>query len=87
MTGDLKENTIEWYTGDDFVNVYITQKKYITKVRKMSIKYPLLVSILHENSDGSITARLPLKAVKLSIISTENRDFSNMFGRGGNDDE
>lgn len=37
---------------------------------------------MSENDDGSIIAHLPLKSLKLSIISTENRDISNSFGRG-----
>lgn len=66
---ELKDNAIQWYTGDAFVSVTLSQRKYISKVRKMAEKWPESVHILHENDDGSIFARLPLKAVKLSIIS------------------
>lgn len=66
---ELKDNAIQWYTGDDFVSVTLSQRKYINKVRKMAERWPNLVVILHENDDGSIFARLPLKAVKLSIIT------------------
>lgn len=66
---ELKDNAIQWYTGEDFVSVTLSQRKYINKVRKMADKWPELVQILYENADGSIFARLPLKAVKLSIIS------------------
>ena len=35
---DLKENVIEWITGDEFVSCTFTQRKYITKVRKLMDK-------------------------------------------------
>ena len=83
---DLRENCIEWLNGDDTITVTLSQKKYITKVEKLAVKWPELVTICDRNADGSIVAHLPLKALKLSIISTENRDFSNAFGRGENND-
>ena len=62
-----RENVIEWVTGDDTITVTLSQRKYISKVRKLAAKWPSLVSILAENADGSILAHLPLKALKLSI--------------------
>jgi hypothetical protein len=75
---DFKENAIEWLTGDDTISVTLTQKKYINKVKKLAVKHPNLVSILNENSDGSIFAHLPLKALKLSIIIPKEREFSDI---------
>lgn len=75
---DFKENAIEWLTGDDTISVSLTQKKYINKVKKLAVKHPNLVSILKENSDGSIFAHLPLKALKLSIIIPKEREFSDI---------
>ena len=64
---DLKENVIEWITGDNYISCTFTQKKYINKVRKLRDKRPYLVPIFHENNDGSIFCHLPLKALKLYL--------------------
>lgn len=70
-----RENVIEWVTGDDAITVTLSQRKYITKVRKLAVKWPSLVLILAVNADGSILARLPLKALKLSIITPHRTRF------------
>ena len=66
---ELRENCIEWLNGQNVVSVTLSQKRLVSKVKKMAEKHPDLVTILAENEDGSIFAHLPLKAVKLSIIS------------------
>lgn len=66
---ELRENCIEWLNGQNVVSVTLSQKRLITKVKKMAKEHPESVMILAENEDGSIFAHLPLKAVKLSIIS------------------
>ena len=66
---ELKENCIEWLNGQDTISVTLSQGKYINKVKKLAKKHPDLVKILAENEDGSIFAHLPLKALKLNIIS------------------
>lgn len=65
---EFKENVIEWLNGQDHIGVTFNQRKFISKVKKLAEKYPDQVTILAENEDGSITANLPLKALKLSII-------------------
>lgn len=71
----MRENVIEWLNGDDKVTVSLSQIKYINKVKKLKDKYPDDVEIVAENEDGSLTAKLPLSAIKISIIkvSDENR--------------
>ena len=69
---ELRENCIEWLNGQDVVSVTLSQKRLISKVKKMAEKHPDSVVILAENADGSIFAHLPLKAVKLSIISRKD---------------
>ena len=70
---ELKENVIEWITGDDWVACTFTQKKYINKVRKLRDKQPNLVSVFIENNDGSIFCHLPLKALKLYIKTSDKQ--------------
>lgn len=64
---DLKENVIEWITGDDYISCTFTQKKYINKVRKIVDKRPELRANFYENPDGSIFCHLPLKTLKLYL--------------------
>lgn len=64
---DIRENCIEWITGDKYISCTFTQKRYITKVRKLADRRPDLVPNFHENTDGSIWCRIPLKALKLYL--------------------
>lgn len=73
----IKENCIEWLNGQDTISVTLNQQRFISKVKKLSKKYPNLVQIEAVNSDGSIFAHLPLKALKLNIISRNVEGFQN----------
>jgi hypothetical protein len=64
---DLKENAIEWYTGDNEITCTFTQRKFINKIRKMMDKQPKSVTKFIENPDGSICCHIPLKALKLYL--------------------
>ncbi len=68
------ENCIEWLTGQHTITATISQGKYISKIRTLAEKHPKKVKILRENEDGTILAKLPLKALKLSIIERELSD-------------
>lgn len=72
---DPKENCIEWCNGEDEISVTLNQVRYISKVKKLAQKYPSEVKILAQNKDGSIFARMPLKALKLSIIKPSAKGF------------
>lgn len=64
------ENCIEWLSGQHNIVCSISQQKYISKIKKLAEKYPKKVKIKF-NKDGMICAKLPLKALKLSIIERE----------------
>ena len=89
------ENCIEWLTGQHTITCTISQGKYISKIKRLAEKYPKKVNILAENDDGTILAKLPLKALKLNIIEKELTDeqreeMSRRFKEriyGGNEDE
>ena len=73
----MNENVIEWLTNDSEVTVTLSQRKYITKVKKLQEKYPDEVRIVVENKDGSIVAKLPIKYIKISAprkVSEEQRE-------------
>lgn len=75
MIGDLKENLIEWYTGSDTVTVTFTQKKFVNRIKRMAETHGKQVEIVAENSDGSITAHIPLRAVHLTIYAPKTGGF------------
>lgn len=64
------ENCIEWLSGQHNIVCSISQQKYITKIKKLAEKYPKKVKIKF-NKDDTICAKLPIKALKLSIIERE----------------
>ena len=64
------ENCIEWISGQHNIVCSISQQKYISKIKKLAEKYPKKVKIKF-NKDGTICAKLPIKALKLSIIERE----------------
>lgn len=64
------ENCIEWLSGQHNIVCSVSQQKYITKIKKLAEKYPKKVKIKF-NKDGTICAKLPIKALKLSIIERE----------------
>ena len=68
------ENVIEWITNDKTVTVTLSQRKYITKVRKLAEKFPDEVEFLYENKDGSVLVKLPLRAIKINL--TEKRELT-----------
>jgi hypothetical protein len=73
---DLRENAIEWYTGQRTITVTINQEKYRNKVKTLAKTYPE-VKIIHTNPDGTILAKLPLKFLKISAprqVSEEQRE-------------
>lgn len=79
---EIKENNIEWYTGQDRVTVSFSQKKYVNRIKNMAEKHPSCVEIIAENEDGSIYATIPLRAVHLTIYDQKKPGF-----KGVDDDE
>ena len=62
---DMNENVIEWLDGEDVIAVTLHQKKWVNKIKRMA-QSTENVTILAENSDGSIFAHLPISCLKLS---------------------
>lgn len=62
---EIRENVIEWITGDDTICCTFTQKKYVNRVRTL-ISTGKIDGDFRENVDGSIFCHLPLSALKLS---------------------
>lgn len=62
------ENVIEWISGQNEITCTFTQAKWVNKAKALQEKHPDKVKIIDINKDGSIVVKLPLKALKLSII-------------------
>lgn len=67
----MNENVIEWITGDDTIAVTVSQKKFVNKIRRLSLTDENVV-ILASNKDGSIFAHLPISYLKLSPKRKDN---------------
>ena len=65
------ENCIEWISNKHSITCTFSQLKWVNKVKQLQKKHPDKVKIVAENEDGSIVAKMPIKALKLSIIERE----------------
>ena len=68
------ENCIEWISNQHSITCTLSQLKWVNKVKQLQKKHPDKVKIVAENEDGSIVAKMPIKALKLSIIERELSD-------------
>lgn len=62
------ENVLEFIKNSDTMCVTFSQRRFITKVKRLAEKFPDEVTILAENSDGSICAKMPVRALHLSLV-------------------
>lgn len=75
------ENVIEWVTGDNTITLTISQRKFVTKIKRLAEKHPDKVQILAENKNGSLLAKLPIGALKLNIVEREMTEEQKEAGR------
>jgi hypothetical protein len=68
---DERENAIEWINGQNRVTVTLSQGRYISKVKRLAIKFPNEVQIVAENTDGTILAHIPLNYIKINRASRD----------------
>ena len=59
------DNVFEWYTNDKTATVTFSQKKWVTKLKKLMEDHPE-VELVAENEDGSIVAHVPTSWFKFS---------------------
>lgn len=60
------ENCIEWIKDEERATLSLSQKRTITKVRRLAKSHPEGCQIVAENEDGSICAHIPVSWVKIS---------------------
>lgn len=73
---ELKDNNIEFFTGSRNVTASFTNRKHINRVKKLYEQRPTEFEYFHENQDGSVCAKFPLKWVKLNPGSDVPRNLS-----------
>ena len=71
-----KENVIEWIEGDKTAFCTFSQKRFVNRIKRMSATHGKAVTILAENEDGSIMARIPLSAIHITIYSPKTGSFA-----------
>ncbi|MCJ7833848.1 hypothetical protein MUB23_00380 [Cuneatibacter sp. NSJ-177] len=59
------ENVIEWIRDQTRATVSLSQKRTISRVRKLAKEHPEKCQIVAENKDGSICAHIPVSWVKI----------------------
>lgn len=70
---DIRENSIEWYTGDKRIGLTLTQKRYINAAKKLVDHYKAIGDDRADwldNGDGSVYCHLPLECLRLAKKTT-----------------
>lgn len=67
------ENCIEFITGEKYCVVTYTSRKHINRIKKIYKERKDEFEYLHENSDGSICAKIPTKWIKMNPGSKTGR--------------
>ena len=73
---DFRENVIEFLNNEKRATVTFNQKRYIKKIMKLAEDRPDECKIIAVNDDGSVTAHIPTKWVKITptrILTEEQR--------------
>lgn len=67
------ENCIEFLSGERSAVVSFTNRKHINRIKKLYEERKDDFKYFHENTDGSICAKLPLKWIKINPGSKNGR--------------
>ena len=70
------ENVLEFISGARTVTVSFTNQKYINRIKKLYEERKDDFKYFHENTDGSICAKIPLKWIKISPPKINNRIYT-----------
>ena len=67
------ENVLEFISGARTVTVSFTNQKHINRIKKLYEERKDDFKYFHENADGSICAKIPLKWIKINPGSKTGR--------------
>ncbi len=76
---ELKENVIEFISGEKMAAVTFSQGKYINQLRKLAERFPDQVTIDAENEEGSVFGHVPaawlrIRPPRSATMSEEERE-------------
>lgn len=60
------ENTIEWVRDSPTATITLSQRRTITRVKKLAESHPEECQVLAENKDGSIYAHVPVSWIRIN---------------------
>lgn len=63
---ECSENVIEWVKDAKRATLTLSQRRTISRVKRLAEKYPDKCQILAENKDGSIYAHIPVSWVRIN---------------------
>lgn len=63
---DFQENMIEWLTGQNRATLSLSQRRTITRVKKLAEQYPDEVQIVATNQDGSVCVHMPVNYIRFN---------------------
>ncbi|WP_286080133.1 helix-turn-helix domain-containing protein [Parablautia intestinalis] len=75
----FSENMIEWVKDGERATLSLSQRRTISRVKRLAVQYPEQCQILKENIDGSLYAHIPVNWIKigpLKRVSDEQREIS-----------
>ena len=66
MAMENNENMVEWLSGSRSATVTFTNRKHISRIKKLYEERKDEFKYYHENKDGSVCAKIPLKWIRLN---------------------
>ena len=74
MSAIETETCIDFIHADKVIYISTGRKAYINKIKKWKEKFPNLVNIIKENSDGSIYVSVPKDWFRFPIPSRKDKN-------------
>lgn len=63
------ENVIEWIKDEKRATLTLSQRRTISRVKKLAVQYPDQCQIVAENKDGSVCAHIPVSWIKIAPLA------------------
>ena len=60
------ENVIEWIKDEKRATLTLSQRRTISRVKKLAAQYPEQCQVVAENKDGSICAHIPVSWIRIN---------------------
>ena len=61
-----EENVIEFIKDEERATVTFSQRRYVTRIKKLAEEYPEECEIVAENQDGSVYAHIPVDWIRIN---------------------